>query len=218
MKIQSTILMTGVAAFMLAAPLTSPVFAKQAPGNNGAIKIDGKPFNNGNGNEPHVNGDTFDVKLSGFDQTTQANVQFELKSPTKQGTLSVSGNTNPTISGNGQESYTLSVDGAEPQKNQGYHVKATVQTDSGVKHKVFWVKPCDKPAVSPTPTPVVKKTDKGQVSTVAASTSKPQAQSAVLAATTAAPTKELPNTGANPIVELIGFALLASGLILKKLA
>lgn len=137
---------------------TKPSDAGQANGNanKGTVKIDGKPFDDGRGNEPHVDCD-IQVDFYNYDKgAPNAKVSFELQNPTKSGrTMTVSGNTSPVIGSDpaGQNdldasvNYTFAFTG-QPHPKQGYHVKMTVVTDRGVKHKVFWVKPCKTTATS----------------------------------------------------------------------
>ena len=126
-------------------------------GNNGTVKIDRAPFDSDPNNEPHVTC-SFQVDFYGYDKGVgNADVQFELQPPTKDGrTLTVvSGDLTPNIgedaAGGGtdvdaQETYTLKFTGA-PHEKQGYHVKLTVHAPGSqgadVKHKVFWVQPCN---------------------------------------------------------------------------
>jgi hypothetical protein len=126
-------------------------------GNNGTVKIDRAPFDSDPNNEPHVTC-SFQVDFYGYDKGVgNADVQFELQPPTKDGrTLTVvTGDLTPNIgedaAGGGtdvdaQETYTLKFTGA-PHEKQGYHVKLTVHAPGSqgadVKHKVFWVQPCN---------------------------------------------------------------------------
>ena len=133
------------------------------PGNNGTIKIDGKPFDDAPDNEPHP-GCVFQVDFYGFDAgNLNADVTFEAVAPTAGGVLLT--DTVPigedSHSGGGSEAgldasktYDLSSElaGIEPQQNQGWHVRLTVHADgsqgSDVKHKVFWVDDCAATTVS----------------------------------------------------------------------
>src|SRR3954471_17546162 len=127
------------------------------PGNNGTIKIDGKPFDDAPDNEPHP-GCVFQVDFYGFDAgNLDADLTFEAVAPTAGGVLLT--DTVPigedSHAGGGSEAgldasktYDLSSElaGIEPQRNQGWHVRLTVHADgsqgSDVKHKVFWVDDC----------------------------------------------------------------------------
>lgn len=55
-----------------------------------------------------------------------------------------------------RRTYELDIRGADPQPNQGYHVKLAVNADgprgSNVKHKVFWVE-CQTAPTTPTTGP-----------------------------------------------------------------
>ena len=134
--------------------------AADPPGNNGTVKIaehgdlDGAPDN-----DPHI-GCTFDVEWYGFDQGPDiiSLVTFEMQAPTADVVLDVTGPEAVFVGGDpasgagtgtgldGRESYVLAFYG-EPQPEQGYHVKLTVNTPGSKgadkKSKVFWVEGCD---------------------------------------------------------------------------
>lgn len=131
-------------------------------GNNGFIKVNEEttPDNIPN-NDPHV-GCSFKVEFYNYDKNPdyRAKVNFALHSPTKgEGySMNVNGNLNPFIgedyAGGGNdldavEEYKLTFTG-KPHPKQGYHVKLTIQADGSrgadVKHKVFWVQPCQEAA------------------------------------------------------------------------
>ena len=144
-----------VAALAASLAIAAPVSA--APGNNGTIKIDGEEFENLPNNEPHV-GCEFEVDFYGYDEgDLNATVTFEAIAPTAGGTLLTD-----TVfigeddaSGGGSEAghdasapYTLTFpNDIVPHPQQGYHVKLTINADGSkgadVKHKVFWVVPCE---------------------------------------------------------------------------
>jgi hypothetical protein len=133
------------------------------PGNNGTIKIDGRPFDDAPDNEPHP-GCVFQVDFYGFDAgNLDADLTFEAVAPTAGGVLLT--DTVPigedSHAGGGSEAgldasktydLTSTLTGIEPQRNQGWHIRLTVQADgsqgSDVKHKVFWVDGCT-PATAP---------------------------------------------------------------------
>jgi hypothetical protein len=153
-----------LAGCMALAGLATPAFA-DPPGNNGTIKIDDVAFDDHPNNEPHV-GCTFQVDFYGFDEgDLNADVTFELQPPTTRSdnllledTVFIGEDDN---SGGGSEegldaseTYTLDFSGIEPHPEQGFHVKLTIKTDDGPKHKVFWVEGCPpKPTPTPTKTP-----------------------------------------------------------------
>ncbi len=133
------------------------------PGNNGTIKIgafDAESNGNGHANVPHV-GCQLDVKFFGFDTGARAGtVTFETQAPTAGQLVGPVGPQPVSFTGSGPgnaldhtEPYTLAFKG-EPQKNQGYHVKATVTVDgaqgSDTKYKTFWVESCEPTKVTPT--------------------------------------------------------------------
>ncbi|TDW75068.1 hypothetical protein [Kribbella pratensis] len=137
------------------------------PGNNGTVKIEGADIQSGPpDNNPHQ-GCTFSVEFYNYDEGDyNATVTFEDQAPTKDGGLQVvSGNLHPFIgedaAGGGtdldaREVYTLKFTG-QPQPQQGYHVKLTVNAPGSigndVKHKVFWVQGCDAPPTTPPTSP-----------------------------------------------------------------
>jgi len=141
---------------VMAAPAGAAA-AGDPPGNNGTIKIDGKPFDDAPDNEPHP-GCVFQVDFYGFDAgNLNADLTFEAVAPTAGGVVLT--DTVPigedSHAGGGSEAgldasrtYDLSSELAkiEPQRNQGWHVRLTVHADgsqgSDVKHKVFWVDDC----------------------------------------------------------------------------
>ena len=149
-----TILMLSM---LLALVVAAPVAAKNPPGNNGTVKIDGVEWDIHHDNEPHV-GCIFEVDFYGFDEGVgNAEVIFEAHPPTGSGVLDtkwvdIGQDDN---SGGGSEAgwdakVEVNLTGAlsaypiHPQ--QGYHVKLTVHAPGSqgadTKHKVFWVGPC----------------------------------------------------------------------------
>src|SRR5262245_20276090 len=124
------------------------------PGNDGTVKIDGLAFDDHPDNEPHV-GCVFQVDFYGYDEGQLfADVTFEVVPPT--GNEVIVHDTDIFIGeddhgGGGSEggldasrTYDLTklLAGFEPQPEQGFHVKLTVNADGSqgadVKHKVFW--------------------------------------------------------------------------------
>lgn len=113
--------------------------AHDAPGNNGTVKVDGAPNSEGNANEPHV-GCAFRLKFMHFDDGQTGDVVIDGHAPSGSGKVSEKddvtvGGTDATLD------YTradLDLSGLTPHPKQGYHLKLTVTTDDGVKHKVFW--------------------------------------------------------------------------------
>ncbi|HEY3562909.1 MAG TPA: hypothetical protein VGL05_35835 [Kribbella sp.] len=163
-------LLLGGAALLIApsANADQTVVAKDPKGNNGTIKIEGADIQSlPPDNNPHQ-GCTFAVEFYNYDEGAyKASVQFEDQASTKDGGLDVvSGNLHPFIGGDAagggtdldaREVYTLKFTG-EPQPQQGYHVKLTVDAPGSIggdkKHKVFWVTGCDAtpPTTPPTST------------------------------------------------------------------
>ena len=145
-------------SMLLALVVAAPVAAKNPPGNNGTVKIDGVEWDNHPNNEPHV-GCTFEVDFYGFDEgDLWADVIFEAHPPTGHGVLLtdsifIGGDDN---SGGGSEAgwdasrqydLTSALSAYPVHSQQGYHVKLTVHADGSqgadTKHKVFWVGPCE---------------------------------------------------------------------------
>jgi LPXTG-motif cell wall-anchored protein len=146
--------------------------AGQPAGNNGVLKVDGTPVDQpGNGdknpggqghrdNEPHVSC-VFNLDWYGFESGPGAStVAFELWGPNRGYALTPSGGSSVQVGGDSQgnaddqdatQQYDLTGAlaaakdaGAEPNDQQGWLVKVTVETDglsqgADVKHKVFWV-------------------------------------------------------------------------------
>ena len=123
-------------------------------GNNGTFKVDGLPFDDGLGNEPHVSCG-FRLKFYGFDEGQTGDITIAGHAPSGSGIVSQRDDVliSDDAAGGGpndvDEVVTYTLDDldlssltAHPQ--QGYHVKVTLSTDTpgGVKHKVFWIEPC----------------------------------------------------------------------------
>jgi hypothetical protein len=130
-------------------------------GNNGTIKIDGVPLDDGRGNEPHVDC-AFALDFYGFDAGQTADITFTGKAPTgPEGVLLAQKGVavSDDAAGGGQDrdaelSYTasqLGLTGTAPHR-QGWHVKVTVdslEAPGGTKQKVFWID-CGETATAPT--------------------------------------------------------------------
>lgn len=126
------------------------------PGNNGTVKVDGMPFDQGPGNESHV-GCAFEVNFFGFDQGAfTGTATFELQSPTGSGVLladstfiggdPAGGGTDLDGSLVEDLSGQIAVSLATAQPNQGFHMMLTVEAQGSIgamtKHKTFWVTDC----------------------------------------------------------------------------
>jgi hypothetical protein len=145
-------------SMLLTLVVAAPVAAKNPPGNNGTVKIDGVEWDIHPDNEPHV-GCVFEVDFYGFDEGVgNAEVIFEAHPPTGHGTLDVKsvGIGQDDNSGGGSElgwdakvevDLTGALSAYPIHAQQGYHVKMTVHAPGSqgadTKHKVFWVGPCD---------------------------------------------------------------------------
>lgn len=132
--------------------------AADPAGNNGTIFIHDVAGDHRPHNVPHV-GCTFYVDFFGFDSNQVLSTSFVGQAPTGPGVALPSGDWTGAMPANGasgagrdfdaEQAFTLdtSVLGA-PQAQQGFHVKLTVSTGEpgGVKHKVFWISPCEQPS------------------------------------------------------------------------
>ncbi|GAA1580198.1 MAG TPA: hypothetical protein VGN37_19520 [Actinocatenispora sp.] len=136
------------------------------PGNNSTIKIEGEDISTPPDNNPHQ-GCTFQVEFYNYDKGAYyADVTFTDQAPTKDGGVHVvSGDTHPFIGGDdagggndldARVEYTVAFTG-EPQPQQGYHIKITVEAPGSIghnaKYKVFWVQGCEAPPTTPPTTP-----------------------------------------------------------------
>ncbi|WP_427895939.1 hypothetical protein ACQHIV_18560 [Kribbella sp. GL6] len=160
-------LLLGAAALLVAPQANADQATKDPKGNNGTVKIENADFQSlPPDNNPHQ-GCKFSVEFYNFDKGDYyATVTFEEHAPTKgSGLTVVSGNLHPFIGEDpakggtdldAREVYELKFTG-QPQPQQGYHVKLTVNAPGSIgadkKHKVFWVKGCDAPPTTPPSTP-----------------------------------------------------------------
>jgi hypothetical protein len=141
--------------------LSGTAFAADPPGNNGTVKIDrNAPFDDDPNNEPHVTC-PFQIDLYGFDEGNfNATITLLAWDPTQPervhrvaddvtifiGEDPAGGGTDLDASQT-YDAGTLDFSGIDPQENQGFHVKAIIHAEGSqgadVKHKVFWVQPCE---------------------------------------------------------------------------
>jgi hypothetical protein len=161
----------GVGVGTIALAWASPAFAAENPaGNNGTVKVDGVEFDSHPDNEPHV-GCTFEIDWYGMDEGDYwSDVTFEVQPPTGKPaellTDSVFIGEDDNSGGGSEEGLDASkeydltdalVGVYDPQPQQGYHVKLTINTDGAqgadVKHKVFWVEGCEGEEPPPTTEP-----------------------------------------------------------------
>jgi len=133
------------------------------PGNNGTVKIDNYSDRNGNdiahNNEPHVTC-LFGLDAYGYEAAAPVgNETFVQWAPTRGGSAQSGtlNNVHPRGTGatyNGSNPQSLSLSGT-PHPKQGYHVKLTYMAADGngngstLKHKVFWVQPCNTTPTTP---------------------------------------------------------------------
>jgi hypothetical protein len=150
--------MAAIGAVLLvtgAALLNAPA-ASAAGGNNGTVKVADTDLG-GNANDPHLDC-TFNIRWFDFDTSpVVAEVSIKQQAPTTDGTMTVTGTTSLVFTPSSatgldhEEWYTLAFTGTPAA--QGFHVKITVDTTSSngslVKHKTFWVGPCDESSPSP---------------------------------------------------------------------
>lgn len=131
-------------------------------GNNGTVKIDGAPLDDGRGNEPHIECADFAIDFYGFDEGDAADLLLTAHAPTKGGELwSRNDETISTTPAGGGQDVDASIEVLladlvglpAPHPKQGYHVKLTADVTSapgGAKQKVFWIEPCAEEAVAGT--------------------------------------------------------------------
>ncbi|MEO8105692.1 MAG: hypothetical protein ABI720_00085 [Actinomycetes bacterium] len=155
----SRILLAGATVALAAGlvPLAGAV-ANVPAGNNGTVKIDGRPWDDiAPNNEPHV-GCRFQLDWYGFDADAVSNVEFALQAPTlgnpplnyiKQLDGDDNSGGGSEAGWDGSEVYNIAelVKNVKAHPVQGYHVKLTINTQptaqgADVKHKVFWVTDC----------------------------------------------------------------------------
>jgi hypothetical protein len=149
-------LVVGSALCMLVAGAGSALAGGDPPGNNGTVKIDGIPFEQSQGNEPHV-GCAFALDFFGFDQgALTGTATFELQPPTGNDLLLADSTFiggDPAGGGTDLDgtlyedlSAAIAASGATAQPNQGFHVKLTVDAQGSIgamtKHATFWVTDC----------------------------------------------------------------------------
>jgi len=136
------------------APITSS--GSSPVGNNGTVKIDNYSDGNGNdvapNNEPHVSC-SWGVDAYGYEAAVASGTEtFVQWAPTRGGSAQEATLTNEHPRGtgrtwNGSTDNSLTLSGT-PHPKQGFHVKLTFTAPDGntngstVKHKVFWVQPC----------------------------------------------------------------------------
>lgn len=206
-------------------------------GNNGVLKVDGidvdapgggpegAPGRSHRDNEPHVSCQ-FNLDWYGFEQGAgTSDVSFELWGPNKGYELTPSPAAD--VGGDAQgdaddqdatQQYDLSAalaaakaDGAEPNDQQGFLVKVTVETPglsqgADVKHKVFWI---DDDCGSTTTTTIGGGLQGGGVPLVLG-----QVVTTTTTSTTVAPTTAPPDTTAAPTtaaVQVLGVQLARTG-------
>lgn len=155
-------------ACMLALVGTTAWAGGTAPGNNGTIKIDGKPWDNDPNNEPHV-GCGFQLDFYGFDVPAHAVATLALQPPSGTAMLfgpgaaifgakerdlkpnDVPGGSLDGFDGSigfqrGEVQTALVNSGGTAHPIQGWHVKLTVTVTSSLgndtKSKVFWIQDC----------------------------------------------------------------------------
>lgn len=144
------LLAVSAALFVALSLAIAPGFAH----NPGTVKIDGVPFDEVPDNEPHP-GCEFQLQFFGFPEGTDVWYKFSVHPPTSNtngpGTLiKPPGKVAVTLPAPGVNKLNLNTGaidlsqglanaGVEAHPTQGFHVKLTVKTPGGKKHKVFWV-------------------------------------------------------------------------------
>lgn len=200
-----------VAAAVIAVPIgvTSALAAPPAdagpPGNNGTIKLDGVEFDDAPGNEPQLECEV-QVDFYGYDKgDLYADVTFEAHPPTQRDggdqvlltdTVFIGEDDNSgggsTAGLDASETYVLDFTGIEPAQ-QGYHVKLTINADGSqgadVKHKAFWLTPCE-----PGPTPTEPGTTTSTTSETSTTTTPTSGGTTTTATTATSGTTTVPTT------------------------
>ena len=143
-------------ALCLLTVMTASAWGGDPPGNNGTVKVDGVPFDDKHGNEPHVDC-FFQIDFYGFDEgPLNGTATFELVSPTAGGVLLIDTafiGEDPAGGGNDLDasltedlSLPIAASGVSAHPKQGFHVKLTVNADGSIgantKHKTYWVEGC----------------------------------------------------------------------------
>jgi hypothetical protein len=156
--------------------------ARGAPGgNNGTVKVDGEPFENHPGNEPHV-GCQFGIDAYGYEAGVPISIRFSLQPPTGRGEIVVIDDVldDDDASGGGSEAghdghfdadLSAALADVAPHPQQGFHVRLTVEVDGGAKHKTFWVSGCDGGSTTSTTTSTSTSTTSTTTSTTSTTTS-----------------------------------------------
>ncbi len=144
------------------------------PGNDGTVKIDRVVFDDHPDNEPHV-GCIFQVDFYGYDEGQLfADVTFRVHPPTGNEVILEDNDIfigEDDHSGGGSEAgldasrtydLTAALANFEPEPQQGFHVKLTVNADGSqgadVKHKTFWVTGCEQPTTTTSSTSTTSST------------------------------------------------------------
>ena len=156
MRASRTALIVVSAICLLAVAGGSAWAGGNPPGNNGTVKVDGEPFEQGQRNEPHVDC-LFQIDFFGFDQgDLTGTATFELQAPTGSGVLlaestfigedPAGGGTDLDASLVVDLSGPIALSGFTAQPNQGFHVALTVEAQGSIgamtKHKTYWVDNC----------------------------------------------------------------------------
>jgi hypothetical protein len=219
-------------AVLLGAAFAAPASAQgDAPaGNNGTIKVDDIPIDDGNENVAHP-GCGFVVDFFGYDVGARtATLTFEAQEPTAGGELraeTITFDVATRDSGNQlNESHVVDLTdalvGIAPHPKQGWHVKLTVNVDEAqgadVKHKTYWVSQCDSAVLMAAQAAVDFEYDAAVYAAgVQAGQDAEAAAAAAAAAAAPAPapaSDQLPATGSTTsLLALIAVGLLACGAI-----
>jgi hypothetical protein len=194
---------------LLVAAFAAPASAQSdAPaGNNGTIKVDDVPIDDGNENVAHP-GCGFVVDFFGYDVGTRtATLTFDGQEPTGGGTVHAE-----TIT------FEVATRDSGNQLNESHVVDLTVNVDGAqgadTKHKVFWVSQCDSPVLVAAQAAVDFEYDAAVwAAGVQASQDAEAAAAAAAAAAAPAPaTDQLPRTGSTTsLLAIIALGLLACG-------
>ncbi|HEX4905339.1 MAG TPA: hypothetical protein VFU93_07800 [Acidimicrobiales bacterium] len=204
-------------------------------GNNGHIKVDDVPIDDGSENVPHP-GCTFVVDFFGYDVGTRtATLTFEGQDPTGGGQLMVdtwtfevaTRDTGNELNASRTVDLSDALVGIAPHPKQGWHVKLTVNVDEAqgadVKHKTFWVSDCTSEVLIASQAAVDLEYDTAvwaaaaQANAVAAADAAAVQAAAAAAAAAAAPADQLPRTGTTTgLLAGLAVALVAAGVLLVR--
>jgi hypothetical protein len=199
-----------------------------AQGNDGTVKVDevdvaGPPP----ANDPHVDC-VFDIEFFSFDDGLEATVKFVGQAPTGKDVplltdtvplAETTGGGNELV---GQATYDLTdlVDQlGDPQPQQGFHIKLTVEVPTGThstafsKYKVFWVTCAPKPTPPETTAPPTPPETTAPPKPEESETPTPEESETPAAVPTEVPAGADTAGGGGSAAGLLGLAVVAGGAV-----